>query len=45
MNYLRSLAYGCDDMPEDKNHLGDLKDFDSLVKAFEGKDTSCSFGC
>ena len=31
--------FGCEDMPEDKNHLGNLNDFDSVVKAFEGKDT------
>ena len=31
--------YGCEDMPEDRNHLGNLDNFDSVVKAFEGKDT------
>ena len=31
--------YGCENMPEDRNHLGNLDNFDSVVKAFEGKDT------
>ena len=31
--------YGCDDMPEEKNHKGDLKDYDSLVNAFKDQHT------
>ena len=31
--------YGCDDMPEEKNHKCDLKDYDSLVSAFKDQHT------
>ena len=31
--------HGCDDMPDERNHLGNLNDPDSVVKAFEGQDT------
>ena len=28
---------GCDDMPEQRNHLGNLNDLDSVIKAFKAK--------
>jgi len=31
--------FGCDDMPEKRNHKGNLDDFDSVLKAFKGQDT------
>ena len=31
--------HGCDDMPDERNHLGNLNDLDSVIKAFKGQDT------
>ena len=31
--------HGCEDMPEERNHIGNLDNFDSVKKAFHGQDT------